>query len=706
MKYLRLLLLFVVVSTIYIGGTTSLADTSYRDCHMKMSSNYVKKELSDKDWKTGAEYFAKNPNSAGSPSIKAAKGYSYMKEVFSYGVLDEIKKYEKEISGLSSKQKKNLRALSYEVYDDALSKITKGVNSKYKDKAIKMAKEYYKKGWLVPVSNSNEMITESGFKDLAVKSVSKKITDAETKLIYQLYKLGNSYGASIRQLCQGSVSTMKSIEDTNGGGGVVGDKKLVDSADYLKKVNDGTARNNIKDIYIEMKDFPSTFDDKVKYVDVLIPYKVKCKTIGGFSSNKERLQGTVGNDYAPWSKYSNVQQIATSTGSTMYYTKSSSGKKEDSGVGIMEDKKGYQYIGTAVQAFFYGWWCDKNPGHTRVDQIKKLKHFYGAGAELGNKAGGLRGGIIDAICADGTVIHLVAVDENASEHTNGGVGGGSVKLKNYHNIASAQTGNNLEVVWSGTKASSLIGNSAQLRGTKKPIKNIEDNPIVAYRVYNTNLNRIKQGKDKYSSTASKTFVSKVGALDGGNIPTGSSSTSGGKSAKQQAADALAANKLTESSYASKTVLNETSLVFTDISDYSADEVYNLKSWQEDISEGTIEDWLIRGGRIFVLLFGILVIIWMVFIYIAYWFDRINNILDIELLPIITLGKLVKSPDEKSCTYNVRDLAKGEKRTINNKNLMVLVISGIIIGCLIVSGTLFSILMGIVTWVTEQFGKYL
>lgn len=111
-----------------------------------------------------------------------------------------------------------------------------------------------------------------------------------------------------------------------------------------------------------------------------------------------------------------------------------------------------------------------------------------------------------------------------------------------------------------------------------------------------------------------------------------------------------------------------------------------------------ENILVKLGRTIALWFGIIFLIWVVFIYLFYWFDRINNFIELDLLKIITFGRLTISPDESECTFSLKDIGKSDIKTINHKKLISVCIVGIGFAVFIISGAMFSLLNSFVLWV--------
>ena len=176
-----------------------------------------------------------------------------------------------------------------------------------------------------------------------------------------------------------------------------------------------------------------------------------------------------------------------------------------------------------------------------------------------------------------------------------------------------------------------------------------------------------------------------------------------ETAKEVAKTAVSSGVWGEEEFVSWKKMTDIQLEFADIKSLNDDDLHNLKTWQEDIEKDTADNILITGGRWIVLLFGIIFEIWMLLMYLAYWFDRLNNFIDVDLLKLISFGKLVISPTEEECTFSVRSLAKGETRTINHRHMLMVCAIGLAFGTLIVSGTLFDIVNGIVQRVLDYIG---
>lgn len=118
---------------------------------------------------------------------------------------------------------------------------------------------------------------------------------------------------------------------------------------------------------------------------------------------------------------------------------------------------------------------------------------------------------------------------------------------------------------------------------------------------------------------------------------------------------------------------------------TVNEQKQIANWSENINneKTTVVSWL----RTLIAFFGILVTIYSIFIYLAYWLDRVNNIIPIEVLPTITFGNLSISPDETS-TFNPS--TEGRK-VVTHRDIMTIVVIGCTLGVLLMTGQVYNII---------------
>ena len=141
------------------------------------------------------------------------------------------------------------------------------------------------------------------------------------------------------------------------------------------------------------------------------------------------------------------------------------------------------------------------------------------------------------------------------------------------------------------------------------------------------------------------------------------------------------------------------------SSLGGEDLEGLSWWERNVKENKATGGVIGFIRTLVQFFGILFIIWVIFIYCAYWFDRINNLFYLDLLGILTIGFLHMSDTEEECTFKFRDLGKGGKRTVNHKAIVEVCLLGIFFGVFIITGYYYKVIMWIIQYVTSLLGKW-
>ncbi len=131
-------------------------------------------------------------------------------------------------------------------------------------------------------------------------------------------------------------------------------------------------------------------------------------------------------------------------------------------------------------------------------------------------------------------------------------------------------------------------------------------------------------------------------------------------------------------------LQDSVLVMPDKDMLTVNEQTQIASWSENIDnqKETGVTWL----RTLIAFLGILITIYSLFIYVAYWLDRVNNIVPVYLLPILTFNHLCISPDETS-TFNPE--VEGTKAVIH-KDIIKIVFIGCTLGVLLMTGQIYKI----------------
>lgn len=137
---------------------------------------------------------------------------------------------------------------------------------------------------------------------------------------------------------------------------------------------------------------------------------------------------------------------------------------------------------------------------------------------------------------------------------------------------------------------------------------------------------------------------------------------------------------------------------------SQDNLNGVAMWERNIKYDVEESGFISLLRRGIMIFGIVFIIWVMLIYCAYWFDRINHVLYIDMLGILTFGHLHISDTESECTFRAKNLGKNDHKTVNHRAILFICLVGILFGVLIISGAFYSFLQKIVYFILRKLGS--
>lgn len=144
--------------------------------------------------------------------------------------------------------------------------------------------------------------------------------------------------------------------------------------------------------------------------------------------------------------------------------------------------------------------------------------------------------------------------------------------------------------------------------------------------------------------------------------------------------------LSEDTFGVPERLQDTELYLPDDKSLHQNDLTQISRWREDIKAS--KDWTVIGLlRALVAFFGIVIILYSAFLYIAYWFDRINNFIEVSLLSLLTMGRIEISPDDKQSTFSPK--TKGLKIVIH-RDMIFICLTGILFGLLVLTGRMYLI----------------
>lgn len=136
-------------------------------------------------------------------------------------------------------------------------------------------------------------------------------------------------------------------------------------------------------------------------------------------------------------------------------------------------------------------------------------------------------------------------------------------------------------------------------------------------------------------------------------------------------------------------------------DLSQNELENLASWENNVNNSKKEYGFIAWMRIIVMWVGIIFTIYIFLLYLAYWFDKLNSLIDLDVLSIMTFGRLHVAIDDKEANFSLGK--KQDRMTVNHKDILFICITGLIFGTLLITGTFYKIVANFVNFILRKLG---
>lgn len=409
-----------------------------------------------------------------------------------------------------------------------------------------------------------------------------------------------------------------------------------------------------------------------QYYDCYVPYNVTIRDIGGWSNGVIAYAYSTYN-YSMQSYYPNRIDTPCFSYVINGYMPMSSGwhgatvTAESTGAQIFTDRKGNQYYGMAIQQFFYA-----------------------SGKEGSNNfpvwnSGGMLGQLVDVILTDGTCIHFVILDANDSAHTNGGPMETSLwnvqysfsEMKNntYKHLFHAAFGNCIELA--GTSWGS---------GTTELMKKYnlgkDGNKIAYYRMYNVKID---------DSPERDPSVGKEVSYSLGDVTISQSNSNQNNPLSAQDDVLIPEDKLRGMPQQGVLSNGANSVSLPSNRNLSSRDKSVISEVKTNIRTDSEETW-VRNTRILISLIGMLMILYVVFLYIAYAFDYANVFFDISLLKLVSFGLI--SLDSKGMN--------SEKKFYLNKLHRVAIVL-FIVGIVLISGSVNMWIFRLVRFIQDKLG---
>lgn len=489
--------------------------------------------------------------------------------------------------------------------------------------------------------------------------------------------------------------------------------------------NDGQPKNTADECFQD-SGLVSSFKD-VEYIDCAIPYTLTITQLGGsytqkvenihewyntgdgdigavytFTPNhlgytKDRHVGSVGNHESDWTKLGGCMDIMK-----QLYPNLTVQREDVSGANYVE-VNGIRYYMAAIGQYFYNVAADNNE-----EQKTWLSTTHGA--------------IYDVILTDGQVFHFIMAD----------------CMGDYHSVKDGTTKYFKCVNTSGGDCNSICKNNTTVEYSHTPLVK----PFYKGIIYGATPGHFlefwyggsAQGYSeagvanqpimKYMSENEGVYVAyirrynlTVADLDtiqlNTGVPKGASwhMIYGSNSTEAQQLNAMGNAKALRVGYEEQELSSWVRLGESNINEVldnatldnlNDDELTAIYNWKTIATDSNAPVYL-KVIRIVVQILGVLMLVWGILLYLGYHFDRTNNLVDIQIVSILTLGKLQSGKDEDSTYGKDTGMEKnGKVKVVSHRNILLICFVVILFAVLILTGALYNLLTFLIYTILDLF----
>lgn len=477
----------------------------------------------------------------------------------------------------------------------------------------------------------------------------------------------------------------------------------------------------------------------VEYVDCAVPYAITYAQLGG--SYEKTMTG-----YHEWDDPNNLGGVYTfSSNITSYFKDKNVGDKgnreNDYSAGIMAGcvrRLNNKYNGyydnverTLAKTLSIQREAESGANYVEVNGIRYYiaaigSYFFQMAADTTgqswvNNGEYRQGSIFDVILTDGKVFHFIMGDAIGVDHSVQDnktvyfykctkVGDSHSSCSNasnrhavsftslikpyYKGIVHASAGQILELWFAGSDQG-YAGTSVDKQPVFKYLAENEGVHIAYIRRYNLTVENLETVQ-----------------LNTG-VPKGASwkMIYGANSAEAQALNAGGNAKALRVGYKEQELSSWTRLAESNLSEVldnatldklNGDELTAIYNWKTIATDSNAPIYL-KVIRIVVQIIGVLMLIWAILLYLGYQFDKINNLVDIQIVSILTLGKLQSGDNETSTYGKSTEMEKnGKVKVVSHRNILLICFVVILFAVLILTGALYNLLTFLIYTILDFF----
>lgn len=148
--------------------------------------------------------------------------------------------------------------------------------------------------------------------------------------------------------------------------------------------------------------------------------------------------------------------------------------------------------------------------------------------------------------------------------------------------------------------------------------------------------------------------------------------------------------LDEKDFLSTGQMIETNITVPQFTAMSAQDKIEVRGWKQDIDNKNAPK-AISFMRALVIFIGILMTVYGVLLYVAYHFDVVNNVVDISLLSVLSLGRLIAASGADGAELKGTESARGA-RAVKHGEIIKITLIAVTIGVLMITGGIYKVIL--------------
>ena len=134
-------------------------------------------------------------------------------------------------------------------------------------------------------------------------------------------------------------------------------------------------------------------------------------------------------------------------------------------------------------------------------------------------------------------------------------------------------------------------------------------------------------------------------------------------------------------------------------DLDSKDLTSLEGWVNNVDELNQNSGWIKAVRVTVQVLGVILLLWSVLLFLGFQFDRINNVLDVSIVTILTFGRLQVATDADE---SLKKSKEAKTKLITQRSCLAICLVTSLFAVLLLTGKFYSILTSLIYTIINIF----